>query len=105
MQQTDALWLMVGLTGQFLFSMRFVLQWLKSERLRKSVVPTAFWYFSIAGGSTLFIYAIHIGDPVFILGQGLGVAIYLRNLQFIIRDKKIRVNQDLAASSGEHGRP
>jgi len=101
MQQTDYVWLMVGLTGQALFSMRFILQWLKSERLQKSVVPTAFWYFSIAGGSTLLLYAIHIGDPVFILGQSLGVAIYLRNLQFIMRHKNLRVNQDIATATGE----
>jgi lipid-A-disaccharide synthase-like uncharacterized protein len=65
--------------------MRFVIQWLHSERQRKSVVPVAFWYFSIAGGLTLLVYSIHQRDPVFIAGQALGIFIYLRNLHLIKR--------------------
>ena len=68
--------------------MRFVVQWLQSERMRKSIVPTAFWYFSIAGGVVLLSYAIHMKDPVFITGQAAGVFIYLRNLWFIVRERK-----------------
>ncbi len=83
--QSDPLWLLVGLAGQLLFSMRFILQWLQSERAKRSVIPTAFWYFSVAGGATLLGYAIHRRDPVFILGQGIGLFIYLRNLQLIYR--------------------
>jgi lipid-A-disaccharide synthase-like uncharacterized protein len=82
---SERLWLIVGFTGQALFSMRFIVQWLQSERAKKSVVPLAFWYFSIAGGSALLIYAIYREDPVFILGQGLGLFIYLRNLWLIHR--------------------
>jgi lipid-A-disaccharide synthase-like uncharacterized protein len=79
----ERLWLAVGFAGQALFSMRFIMQWLQSERAKKSVVPLAFWYFSIAGGITLLIYALHREDPVFVLGQGLGLFIYLRNLWLI----------------------
>jgi lipid-A-disaccharide synthase-like uncharacterized protein len=79
----DPLWLAVGFLGQALFSARFIVQWLKSERLRRSVVPLAFWYFSLAGGIALFIYALHRLDPVFVVGQGAGIAIYLRNLWLI----------------------
>jgi lipid-A-disaccharide synthase-like uncharacterized protein len=67
--------------------MRFVVQWLKSERLRKSVVPRAFWYFSLAGGAALLTYAIHRGDPVFIVGQSAGIFIYLRNLWLIYKER------------------
>jgi lipid-A-disaccharide synthase-like uncharacterized protein len=81
----EAWWLAVGFFGQGLFMMRFVIQWLHSERQRKSVVPVAFWYFSIAGGLTLLVYSIHRRDPVFIAGQALGIFIYLRNLHLIKR--------------------
>ncbi len=84
----DPIWLAIGFLGQALFTMRFVVQWIKSERLRRSVVPKAFWYFSLAGGATLFTYAVHRGDPVFIVGQGLGVFIYLRNLWLIYREHR-----------------
>ncbi len=79
---------MVGFTGQALFSMRFLVQWLYSEKRKRSVIPLAFWYFSLAGGITLLSYAIYRKDPVFILGQATGVFIYTRNLQLIAREKK-----------------
>ena len=82
----DPVWLTVGFLGQALFSMRFIVQWIKSERMKRSVVPLAFWYFSLAGGAALFVYALHRNDPVFILGQGLGIFIYLRNLWLIYRE-------------------
>jgi lipid-A-disaccharide synthase-like uncharacterized protein len=80
---TDQVWLAVGLLGQAMFSARFLVQWIASERRKESVVPTPFWYFSIGGGLTLFAYAVYRMDPVFILGQGAGVFIYARNLYFI----------------------
>ena len=83
-----AVWLTVGFVGQAMFSMRFLLQWLTSEKQGKSVIPTAFWYFSIAGGVTLLSYAIWRADPVFILGQAVGLLIYARNLYFISRDRR-----------------
>ncbi len=76
-------WIAIGLAGQALFSARFILQWLASERARRSVVPKAFWYFSLGGSAILLAYAIHRTDPVFILGQSVGFAIYLRNLYLI----------------------
>jgi lipid-A-disaccharide synthase-like uncharacterized protein len=79
----DFLWLGIGLFGQALFSMRFLVQWLRSERAGRSVVPIAFWYLSLGGGLLLLSYAIHRRDPVFILGQLTGVIVYLRNLQLI----------------------
>lgn len=82
-KSAEGLWIAVGFAGQALFSMRFVVQWLQSERAKKSVLPLAFWYFSVAGGATLLAYAIHQRDPVFIVGQGLGLFIYLRNLWLI----------------------
>ena len=81
-------WVMVGLSGQLMFSMRFIIQWLSSERARKSVMPVAFWYFSLAGGVILLAYAIYRRDPVFILGQATGLLIYGRNLWLIHADKQ-----------------
>jgi lipid-A-disaccharide synthase-like uncharacterized protein len=80
-------WVIVGLLGQLMFSMRFLVQWISSERARKSVMPVAFWYFSIAGGVILLTYAIYRRDPVFILGQATGLFIYVRNL-WLIRGEK-----------------
>jgi lipid-A-disaccharide synthase-like uncharacterized protein len=84
----NTIWLAIGFIGQGLFSARFIVQWLKSEREKKSVFPIAFWYFSIAGGATLLAYAIHKEDPVFIVGQLTGLFIYLRNLYFVIYERK-----------------
>lgn len=82
---TEQIWLGIGLLGQALFSARFVLQWIASERRKRSVMPRAFWYFSVGGGLTLLAYAIYRGDPVFIIGQGAGLFVYARNLWFIHR--------------------
>jgi lipid-A-disaccharide synthase-like uncharacterized protein len=79
---------LIGYAGQALFTMRFVVQWIASERAGKSVIPLAFWFFSIGGGLLLFGYALYIRDPVFILGQGFGVFVYLRNLYFIRRERQ-----------------
>ena len=81
-------WLAIGFAGQALFSARFLVQWVYSERRKRSLIPIAFWYFSLAGGATLFAYALHIGDPVFILGQSMGVLIYTRNLYFIHKERR-----------------
>ena len=77
--------ILIGYLAQMMFAMRFVVQWIASERAGKSVVPTAFWVFSIGGGLMLLGYAIYRKDPVFIIGQAFGVFVYLRNLQFVIR--------------------
>lgn len=73
--------LILGFFGQALFSARFLVQWIASERARRSVVPRAFWWLSLGGGLTLFLYAIARQDPVFMVGQGAGLAIYVRNLR------------------------
>ena len=83
---TEHLWLTIGLLGQALFSVRFLVQWIASERQRRSVVPRAFWYFSMGGGITLLAYAVYRRDPVFIIGQGAGLFVYARNLWFIHRE-------------------
>lgn len=83
----DGGWLAVGFLGQALFSARFIVQWLSSEKIKKSVIPKTFWYFSMAGGATLLAYAIHRQDPVFIVGQAAGLFIYARNLQFLWRER------------------
>jgi lipid-A-disaccharide synthase-like uncharacterized protein len=85
---TELIWLGVGFTAQFMFSLRFLVQWVASERARASIVPEAFWYFSFAGGAMLLVYAIYRMDPVFMLGQGMGLIIYSRNIYFIRRAKR-----------------
>ena len=82
------MWLILGFVAQAMFMARFVIQWIASERAGRSIVPVAFWYFSLLGGSLLFIYALYRRDPVFILGQGLGVFIYLRNLRLIMKERR-----------------
>jgi lipid-A-disaccharide synthase-like uncharacterized protein len=73
-------WFVVGMIGQGIFGSRFLVQWLASERRKRSVIPLAFWYLSIVGSIVLLSYAIHRRDPVFILGECGGIIIYIRNL-------------------------
>ena len=84
---SERLWLSVGLLAQAFFAMRFVVQWVASERRKESVFPVAFWFFSLCGGLTLFTYAVYRVDPVFILGEAAGILIYVRNLYFIGRKR------------------
>ncbi|MDV7141377.1 lipid-A-disaccharide synthase N-terminal domain-containing protein [Tropicimonas sp. TH_r6] len=81
-------WVMIGLGGQLLFTARFLVQWIASERAGRSVIPLVFWYFSIGGGLVLFAYAVYRQDPVFILGQSMGVFIYGRNLWLIHAERR-----------------
>ena len=81
-------WVVVGFSGQALFSMRFLIQWIMSERARRSVMPVAFWYCSLAGGVVLLAYAVYRRDPVFMLGQGMGLIVYGRNLWLIHAHKQ-----------------
>ena len=76
-------WLMVGFLGQAFFTARFLVQWVVSERKRDSVVPVAFWWFSLVGGAALLSYAIFRRDPVIIAGQGMGLVVYTRNLMLV----------------------
>ena len=84
---TEQIWIGIGLFGQLLFSSRFLVQWIASEKMKKSVIPVAFWYLSIGGSLTLLSYAIYRIDPVFILGQFTGLFIYMRNLILIHQEK------------------
>ncbi len=79
----ELIWLAVGFAAQLMFSARFLVQWIASEKARASVMPVAFWYFSLAGGLMLFAYAIYRMDPVFIMGQSFGVVVYSRNLYLL----------------------
>ena len=92
-QRTDpmsesSLWIAVGLLGQLFFTSRFLIQWIVSERRRESVIPLAFWWFSLLGGVTLLSYAVWRRDPVFILGQATGLVVYTRNLALIGRRRR-----------------
>ena len=85
----ETIWIVIGFIGQSLFFMRFFVQWLASEKAGRSVIPNAFWYFSMLGGLTLFVYALWRQDPVFIIGQSTGLFIYARNLYFIRKKAEI----------------
>jgi lipid-A-disaccharide synthase-like uncharacterized protein len=85
MSTTELIWLGIGFFGQGIFFMRWVVQWLASERSAESRVPIAFWYMSLAGGLITLAYAIYRHDPVFIAGQSIGSLVYLRNLMLIRR--------------------
>lgn len=84
----DLIWLCVGLLGQVLFMMRFIVQWLHSERHQQSLIPVSFWYFSLIGGLTVLAYGVHKAEPVIILGQLPGTFVYARNLILINRHRK-----------------
>lgn len=81
------MWVMIGLGGQSLFFLRFLIQWLTSEKMGKSVIPEVFWYFSLGGGIILVAYAVHRQDPVFIIGQSIGLLVYIRNIMLVWREK------------------
>jgi lipid-A-disaccharide synthase-like uncharacterized protein len=87
LQFSESFWLVLGFTAQLLFSARFLVQWIASERARRSVVPISFWFLSILGGILLLSYAIRRRDPVFIAGQAMGVCVYARNLVLIWKNK------------------
>lgn len=90
MMDNKILWICIGFLGQALFTARFVVQWLVSEKNKSSTIPLSFWYLSMAGGGILLLYACYKRDPVFILGQSLGLAVYFRNLYLIKKPHPIR---------------
>jgi lipid-A-disaccharide synthase-like uncharacterized protein len=92
------LWVIFGLAGQLLFGSRFIVQWVASERRKSSYIPITFWYLSLSGGVVTTVYAIHRRDPVFIIGQGAGLLVYIRNLMLIYRP-----NEPQRTSDAEHG--
>lgn len=81
-------WQVVGFLGQGIFTSRFLVQWVASEKKGDSVVPVAFWWLSILGGFSLLAYALYRKDPVFIVGQGMGMVVYVRNLMLVARKKR-----------------
>jgi lipid-A-disaccharide synthase-like uncharacterized protein len=81
---------MLGMLGQVMFFSRFLVQWITSEKKGKSTIPLSFWYLSIGGGALLLTYAIWRKDPVIILGQSVGLLVYVRNLMLIHRRKPTR---------------
>lgn len=94
-------WVALGFIAQLMFTGRFLVQWIASEKQGKSVIPLAFWLFSIAGGVLLFIYAVHRLDPVFIFGQAFGVFVYARNLFLVMKERKeLRLAKSKSGRSG-----
>ncbi|MCK5012928.1 MAG: lipid-A-disaccharide synthase N-terminal domain-containing protein [Candidatus Omnitrophica bacterium] len=89
------MWLIIGFTGQLLFGLRFLIQWICSEIKQESHIPIIFWYFSISGGLILLVYAIHRRDPVFIAGQATGLLVYLRNLRLIYKKEQREKNNKI----------
>ncbi|MEI9992645.1 MAG: lipid-A-disaccharide synthase N-terminal domain-containing protein [Rhizomicrobium sp.] len=83
----DTVWTGIGFFGQAIFGVRFLIQWLRSEQEGHSVVPVAFWYCSLGGGLISFAYAVHIQAWPLLIGQGMPIPIYLRNLYMIYRDR------------------
>jgi lipid-A-disaccharide synthase-like uncharacterized protein len=81
-------WAVLGFCGQAIFAARFVVQWMHSERVGRSEIPLLFWYISLVGGTTTLLYAIHIANAVFILGQASGLLVYARNLHLIFRERR-----------------
>ncbi len=86
----DAVWTSIGFVGQAVFGVRFLIQWLRSEQAGHSVVPLAFWYVSVAGGIISLSYAVHLQAWPLVIGQGMPIPIYIRNLYMIHRDKARR---------------
>jgi lipid-A-disaccharide synthase-like uncharacterized protein len=97
MGTTDIVWLTIGLVGQTMFMMRFVVQWIHSERHQKSIIPVSFWYLSLVGGLTVLAYGLHKAEPVIILGQLPGTFVYARNLMLIKRGQALELNEAIEA--------
>ncbi|MCM2294296.1 lipid-A-disaccharide synthase N-terminal domain-containing protein [Allorhizobium sp. BGMRC 0089] len=87
----DLIWVVLGLVAQLIFSLRFIIQWLVSEKEKRSVIPTAFWWISIVGSIMLLAYGIHRHDPIIILGQALGIVVYGRNLMLLYQGQKAEI--------------
>lgn len=73
-------WTFFGFLAQFVFFLRFIVQWISSEKQKKSIIPISFWYLSVIGALMILIYALQRGDPVFIFGQFFALIIYIRNI-------------------------
>src|SRR4051812_7208600 len=98
-----SLWVKIGFLGQFAFTARFVVQWIASEKKKDSVVPVAFWWLSLVGGGILLAYAIHRRDPVIIVGQGMGLVVYIRNLMLVERARQRAARRRKAQADSASG--
>ena len=92
----DTVWTSIGFLGQAVFGVRFLIQWLRSEQAGHSVVPLAFWYVSVAGGFITFTYAVHLQAWPLVIGQGMPIPIYLRNIYMIHRDRTRKAAEQAA---------
>ena len=88
MSTTDMIWIGIGFIGQSLFFSRWLIQWVVSERKAESQIPVSFWYMSLIGSVIVLAYAIHRVDPVFMVGQGVGTLVYVRNIMLLHQAKK-----------------
>jgi lipid-A-disaccharide synthase-like uncharacterized protein len=104
MTGSTSLWLAIGFAGQAIFTARFLVQWVASERKKDSVVPVAFWWLSLVGGLTLLAYAVSRRDPVIVVGQSMGIFIYVRNLMLVSKGKRraARRTQRAVTQKGMH---
>jgi len=93
-------WFIIGFTGQVVFGGRFILQWIASEYKKRSYVPVAFWYISLAGSLILLAYSIHRKDLVFMLGLSLNTLIYVRNLHLIYKHAGKSASGEPAGTAG-----
>jgi lipid-A-disaccharide synthase-like uncharacterized protein len=98
----ERIWLAIGFAGQALFASRFIIQWFRSEREGRSVIPVAFWYSSIGGGLVTLAYTIHLGSVPLSLGQGSGLIVYSRNLYLIFRERAL-LHQAAVQETGPSG--
>ena len=99
MVRNPNLWMAIGFLGQAIFTARFLVQWVVSEQKRDSVVPVAFWWLSLFGGMTLLSYAISRRDPVIIVGQGMGLVVYIRNLMLVGKARRRAARREVRASA------
>ena len=82
---SETIWMIVGFAGQAIFTGRFLVQWIASEKRGQSYIPPSFWFMSLFGSWMLLAYAISRKDPVIIAGQMFGVVVYGRNLALIYK--------------------
>jgi lipid-A-disaccharide synthase-like uncharacterized protein len=83
-------WLAFGILAQLFFTARFLVQWISSERAGKSVIPMAFWFFSMGGGLMTLVYGVVKREPIIIIGQALSIVIYVRNIMLIVKERSAR---------------
>ena len=100
--RTETIWVIIGYTGQAIFTARFMAQWAASERKGDSVVPLAFWWLSLFGGMTLLSYAVYRQDQVIIVGQSMGIFVYVRNLMLVDKKKKRTAKEHRRATAKGH---